>query len=122
MKFELDNYEMLSRAMDEFCSFLEALNVSEESIFNSKLVTSELVSNVFQHSEGSAFLSGELEQDKICIRVKGTKDFRPPEKSTCSDVYAESGRGLYLVDSVSEERTYLGDGAIRVVIKAHFKK
>lgn len=121
MQFVLTSYEMLSRAMEEFSSFLRQNGVSEESVFNSKLVTSELVSNVFQHAGGTAILSGEIEADKIRIRVKSENGFRPPEKSCCSGVYAESGRGLYLVDTISEERSF-SNGAILVVIKAHYTK
>lgn len=122
MKFELKDYEMLKKAMNELCSFLESFNVSEESIFNSKLVTSELVSNVFQHAGEIAFLSGEIVDGKICIQVKSKNAYRPPEECVCSDVYAESGRGLYIVDRVSERRSFTRDGAICVVVKTNYKE
>ncbi len=122
MYFELKNFDMLSAAMKEFCEYLKENGVSEDSIFNSKLVSSELINNIFQHSDGVAFFKSELEGERIIIKVRSNVEFIPPEKSCCSEVTAERGRGLYLVDCFSEERTRTGDGAICVVVKAQFNK
>lgn len=121
MYVELKNYDMMENAIKRLCDFLQNNNVSEESIFNSRLVTSELVSNVFQHSDGTAFLSWDITDEKINIRVKSTSYYRPPEKSCCSDVYAEGGRGLYIVDCVSEKRTFSNGGEICVTLKTVYR-
>lgn len=120
MKFILKNYEMLSRAAVAFSDFLKTNNVCDDCIFNCRLVISELVSNVFQHSNGEARLSGEFTGEDIIIKVGSDSAFRPPEKSVCSDAYAESGRGLFLIDCISEERSFTREGEIKVVLRAIF--
>ncbi len=118
MYVTLTDYETMRAAIEEFASYLTANGVSEEGIFNSRLVTSELVSNVFQHGGGAALWQGDLYDGRIRILVKSSVYYRPPEKTSCSGVYEESGRGLFLVDSVSEQRVFTGDGAICVFLKA----
>ena len=60
MFVEVKNFEALRAAMKQLCDFLEERDVPEDSVFDSKLVVSELVSNVLQHSDGAAFLEGEI--------------------------------------------------------------
>ena len=117
MFVEVKNFEALRAAMKQLCHFLEERDVPEDSVFDSKLVVSELVSNVLQHSDGTAFLEGEIRGNFIELKVRSTVRFCPPEESCCSGVYAESGRGLFIVDSVCTERSYTEDGGIKVLIK-----
>ena len=117
MFIEVKNYEALKEAMKQLCDFLAESDVPEDSVFDSKLVVSELVSNVLQHSDGVASLDGEIHGEFIELKVHSSVRFCPPEDSFCSDVLAESGRGLFIVDSVCTERSFTEDGSIKVLIK-----
>lgn len=117
MVFEINDYTTLRNAIDELCSFFESQNVSSERIFDGKLVMSELLGNVFRHSNGTARLHGCIRDGHIEISVFSSVPFKPPQNSRCPEVNAENGRGLFLVDSVCVERIYTPDGAILVKIK-----
>lgn len=84
MFVEVKNFEALRAAMKQLCDFLEERDVPEDSVFDSKLVVSELVSNVLQHSDGTAFLEGEIRGNFIELKVRSTVRFCPPEESCCS--------------------------------------
>ena len=117
MIFEIQNYAALRKAIDELCAFLESERVTAERIFDSRLVMSELLGNVFRHSDGSARLHGYLRDGFVEIAVYASVPFEPPKTSRCPETNAENGRGLFLVDSVCVERTFTPDGGIVVKIK-----
>ena len=108
MFMEVKNFEALKEAMKELCDFLAESDVPE---------VSELVSNVLQHSDGVASLESEIRGEFIELKVRSSVRFCPPEESRCSEVYAESGRGLFIVDNVCTERSFTEDGGIKVLIK-----
>ena len=66
--------------------------------------------------------SFERDGDTVRIAVKSANEYRPPENSTCSPLFEERGRGLFLVDAVSEKRYYNEDEGINVVIKITAKE
>lgn len=107
----------LQDALDRLCGFLEEYEVARDNVFDSKLVVSELVANALKHSQAVASFDSEVKDGFIRIKVASSRPFALPEKSVCSDVYAEHGRGLYLVDSVCESRTTNESGEILVTIK-----
>ncbi|MBO5045780.1 MAG: ATP-binding protein [Clostridia bacterium] len=117
MYFEIDNFNALERALHEMWRRLEAMKVPEQSLFDSKLVASELLNNVLLHGGERAIFSALLDGEVIRIRVQGNNRYCPPESSECSDVYAESGRGLFLVDALCESRSYSDSEGISVVIR-----
>ena len=114
MNFVIDNFDALKTALGAMCAELDGL--SENFKFNGKLVAMELVSNVLQHGGGRAYFSYTLSQEGLRISVQGEHLFRPPERSTLADVDAESGRGLYLVDSIVDRREYNAREGIVVVL------
>lgn len=117
MFFEVNDQKSLEAAMAALCQYLTERSVPHGSVFDSKLVVSELVGNVLRHSNGVATLRGGVKDGFVELKVHSTVHFRPPEKSSCSDVYAESGRGLFIVDNVCAERIFTEDGGIEVRIK-----
>jgi anti-sigma regulatory factor (Ser/Thr protein kinase) len=122
MEFEVRDFCSLRAALDTFCNYLRERRVAEDSVFDCRLVLSELTANVLQHSGGTATISGEIREEKIEVEVRSTDPKNPPEKSVLPDCTAECGRGLYLIDKLSERR-YLSDrGGIRVVIKTKYRK
>ena len=117
MFVEVKNLMALQDAMERLCEFLLQSEIPEGNVFDSKLVVSELIGNVLKHSEGIASLESEIKDGFIRIKINSTSAFTPPEKSVCSDVYAEHGRGLFLVDSVCIERIMTEEGGILVKIQ-----
>ena len=117
MQFQLNNYAALKEAIREICDVLASVGAHEDCVFNSRLAINELVGNVLRHTGGTASLKGEITDDYVEWRVCSETPFYPPKNSPCVDVYAEHGRGLYLVDSLCGERTVTQDGVICVRIK-----
>lgn len=117
MYFEIDDYNALKHALQRLCAGLEECSVPEETVFDSKLVANELLSNVLQHGGGKAYFYAELKENEITLSVKSACRFRPPEISSCADVDSECGRGLFLVDRLSSARDYSEERGICVIIK-----
>lgn len=116
MYYEIGDYNALRKALQEMC-FAFRKEFSEETVFNSKLVATELLSNVLQHGGGRAQLRVERVGNEIRICVRGENGYRPPEKSSCAELFAERGRGLYLVDATCERRTYSEEEGVIVFLK-----
>lgn len=117
MIFQIENYVTLKSAVEELCDFLAAQKIAKDRIFDSKLVAYELLGNVLKHSGGGAKLAIELLQEYIELKVMAERVFCPPQRGKCAEVFSEHGRGLFLVDSVCQERTFTDDGGILVRIK-----
>lgn len=116
MKVVVENFASLKREVERMCETL-AVSVPESAVFSSKLVASELLTNALLHGSGRAQLSYLFEGGEIRINVYEEGGVRPPDGSVCSDVYAESGRGLFLVDALSDGRTFSETEGVCVVIK-----
>ncbi len=117
MKFEIDDFASMKAALERICAAFEEEEVPEGAVFNCKLVANELLTNALRYGGGRARLQVVRMGSEIRISVKGEIDFVPPEKSSCSGVDAERGRGLYLVDAVSESRLYSKEEGICVTVK-----
>ena len=117
MLFEIDGYIALKKALADMCAELMEEEVPEGAVFDCKLIANELLSNALRYGGGSARFCATREGDTIRISVKSACDFTPPEKSTCSGTDAECGRGLYIVDAMSESRKYNREDGICVVVK-----
>ncbi|MBQ8284010.1 MAG: ATP-binding protein [Clostridia bacterium] len=117
MFFDVENHATLQRAVNTLCEFLLAQNVSSDDIFDSKLVACELLGNVLRHANGKARLCGEIKDGFLELKILSDSPFYPLEKQPCAEVYSEHGRGLFLVRSVCEERVFVDEDGIRVLIK-----
>lgn len=117
MIFEIDDYLSMQDAIAQFCLFLAQNEVSDERVFDSRLVANELVGNVLRHARGKAKLCGDIRDGFVELTVSSSVSYVPPRTTRNAEVYAEHGRGLYLVDSVCHERTTTKDGSILVRIR-----
>ncbi len=117
MYFEIGDFDALRSALYQVCDVFTRERLPEETVFQTRLVANELLSNVLQHGGGRAFLTVMREGGEIRICVKSTNEYRPPEKSVCADTLAESGRGLFLVDAYCERRDYSESEGIRVFLR-----
>ena len=117
VRFEIKSLTTMQEALERLCEFLIQENIPSGNVFDSKLVVSELIGNVLKHSNGIASLEWGVDGEFIRLKINSTSPFTPPETSGLPHVYAEHGRGLFLVDSVCEERITTEDGGILVRIK-----
>ena len=117
MYFEIDNYNALKEALNHLCTGLAEQDVPKETVYDSKLVADELISNALRHGGGKAYFAVHVEEEFISLSVKSLDSFRPPDKSILSGRESEHGRGLYIVDALVETRRYSEEGGTSVVIR-----
>ncbi len=116
--FKLDNLKNMNAQLKAFAEFLRLNDIADDDIFMSRLVSCELITNVIRHSGEAAFFTGELLVDRIAITVAadGQKDFEL--SPSAPDVFAESGRGLYIVNRIALGGIERGEGGeLKVYIK-----
>ena len=117
MYFEIEDFNALKAALNSLCNGLSQREVPTETVYDSKLVAAELLSNALRHGGGKAFFSVDIEQEVISISVRSLRAYRPPDKSILSGIECEHGRGLYIVDTLVETRRYSEEGGTCVVIR-----
>lgn len=100
--FEVKEYASLQTALEALCQFLVGHMVVEEKIFDCKLIACELVGNVLKYTTGKAGLEVAITEGIVQIKALSDAFFKLPEEIVCSGLYAENGRGLFLVNSLSE--------------------
>lgn len=116
--FKVDNLKNMNAELRAFAEFLRTQSIAEEDVFASRLVSCELITNVIRHSGETAEFTGELLSDVISITVTAESPLTFDVHTQIPDVFAESGRGLYIVRCFGEiERS--ADGGLRVCIKRH---
>ncbi|MDE6667301.1 MAG: ATP-binding protein [Clostridia bacterium] len=117
--FKVDDLKEMSANLKTFAEALRGFGVAEEDIFASRLVSSELISNVIIHGGEGAELECELLDGKICIRVLSPSfngvNLYPPKP----DVLQESGRGMYIVRSICLGEIERCTDGVKVFIKLH---
>ena len=117
IKYEVNNLNELRERAKSLVDFLATAGVPLDYAFDSRLIISELVGNVLKHSRSVARMEAFVEGREIHLTVYAENGSLPPSVSVCSEVTAEGGKGLYLVDKLSMKRTVTLDGGVRVVIE-----
>lgn len=116
--FKVDNLKKMNIELGAFVDFLKAQNISDEDVFLSRLVSCELISNVIRHGGDIAEFKGELMVDKISITVTAQSQSDINLTPSKPSVFAEGGRGLYIINAVSMNGIERGEGGeLRVYIK-----
>ncbi|MDE6690626.1 MAG: ATP-binding protein, partial [Clostridia bacterium] len=104
----------MNTELAEFLRYLQGLGVDEDAVFDSRLVSCELITNVLRHCGGAACFSGAFDNGEIVITVRATK----PAGEICvpdlPSALAEGGRGLYIVNAVSGGNVYISGGNVTV--------
>ncbi len=116
--FKVDNLKSMSAQLSAFAELLKTAAVCEDDIFLSRLVSSELISNAIRHGGEEAEFRCEICVDRINITVRASSfegvELNPPPPSAL----AESGRGFYIINSVSLNGIECGEGGtLTVAIK-----
>ncbi len=118
ISFKVDDLGKMNGFLKEFLDYLESENVSADCVFDSRLVSCELISNVLKHCGEAAYFSGSLTCDEVIIKVCGERsDGVIPPKPSLPEVLAESGRGLYIVNEVSGGNVNVSGNKVTVIIK-----
>lgn len=103
--------------LEEWTEFLAKEQVQGDAVFNSKLIIDELAGNVIKHTRGEASVKGKVEDGYIRLQVYSSVPYTLPKESFCSEVFAENGRGLFIVDRLCSSRTNTEDGGIEIIIQ-----
>lgn len=117
MFFKVKNYATMQTALDELCAFLTESGIPQDLVFDSKLIACELLGNVLKYTGGESGLHGEIKDGYIGLKILSERYFALPEKIVCSDVFCESGRGLFLVHKLCDGRIVSDEEGIKVLLK-----
>ncbi|MDE6558138.1 MAG: ATP-binding protein [Clostridia bacterium] len=114
--FEVDDIKNMNAELARFLDYLESLGVDGDAVFDCRLVSCELITNVLRHCGGTACFEGEMSGGEITITVGASS----PSGEICvpdlPEALAESGRGLYIVKAVSGGNIRIAGGDVTVKI------
>ena len=116
MNFEIDGFDAMRQALRAMCTHLFNEQVPDETAFDARLVAGELLSNALRHGGGHARLTVEVQGDAVRVCVKSERNYCPPLRCPPADVYAEGGRGMFLVDALAAFRDYSEEEGVIVKI------
>ena len=119
--FAVDNLINMDSALQSFLDFLKSENVAEDDVFDCRLVSCELITNVVRHCGEMAVFKGEICGDRIVIAVSSKSSGKVNLQPELPDVFAESGRGLYIINAICNGDMRIDGNEIKVNIKMTVK-
>lgn len=117
VNFKVDDLKNMNEQLRSFDALLRESGVREDDIFLCRLASCELITNVIIHGRESAGFEGELFDDRISITVKAAGMDKANVDASLPSVFAESGRGMFIVKSICFGAIERTDGGLRVFIK-----
>ncbi|MDE7330453.1 MAG: ATP-binding protein [Clostridia bacterium] len=117
VNFRISDLQKMNENLREFAEFLRANGIAEEDVFASRLVSCELITNVIIHSGEEAEFCGELKEECIEITVTASGFENVNLSPTLPDVFAESGRGMYIVNCLSGGNLQRTGKSLKVLLK-----
>jgi anti-sigma regulatory factor (Ser/Thr protein kinase) len=117
ISFEVDNLINMNVALQDFLNYLSDKNVSEDEMFDCRLVSCELITNVIRHCGETAHFKGGMRGSKVLISVSSKNSGGVDIKPILPDVFSESGRGLYIINNICDGDVKVVGNEIRVAIK-----
>ena len=115
--FRVVNPSEIQNQLEKLAEYLLSVGISGDQIFESKLVACELLANVLCHAKEETGLQGEVKDGFIEMKILSKTPFELPQKITCSDIFCERGRGLFLVKELCEGQVFSEIGGIKVRIR-----
>jgi anti-sigma regulatory factor (Ser/Thr protein kinase) len=115
--FEVDNLINMNGELQTFVDYLKKKDIQEDEIFDCRLVSCELITNVVRHCGEVAHFKARMSGNNIIISVSSKSSQGVVITPTLPDVFAESGRGLYIINAISGGDIKVVGNEIRVVIK-----
>lgn len=117
IEFVVCGIDEMNGELNRFVKYLQSANVDDDAVFYSRLVSCELITNVLRHCSSSAELTAELTDSGVKITVCASAPSGIIAIPALPDVLAESGRGLYIVNAVSDGNVFINGGNVTVIIK-----
>ncbi len=102
-EFRSDNAEDAMHCRHEFEDVLG--RVGRYDVFSSTLIYGELVSNVIKHAPGPIRVRLRFDHDDAVLTVQDYGVGFVPQITLPADLFAESGRGLCIVQNLSRDLT-----------------
>lgn len=116
--FKVDNLNEMNSSLKQFMDYLQNADVSDDALFDSRLVCCELISNVLKHCHETAYFKGALVGNQIVIGVSSDTTACAAARPSLPDVLSECGRGLYIVNAISGGNVRFEGNRIVVTLKA----
>ncbi len=117
--FRVEDIKEMDSRLKLFLDFLRIENVSDDDLFDCRLVSCELITNVLRHLGEAAEFEGGISGDSIYIAVSSANTGHVMIPHSLPDVFSESGRGLYIVKEISGGKVFFDGGSVKVFIKRH---
>ena len=117
ISFKVVDLKDMHSFLKQFSDYLESENVDADCVFDSRLVSCELISNVLKHCGGAAHFDGYLKGDEVVINVYGERTVGVIPAPSLPDALAESGRGLYIINAVSGGNVSVQGNKVTVILK-----
>lgn len=104
MSWQFDSHEAEAahRVRDQILAFLRELSIPGSNLNDAKAVLGELIANVVEHAPGPVNVEIDWRKERPLLRMR---DYGPGftlRVALPQDLLSESGRGLYLVTSLSD--------------------
>ncbi len=116
ISFLIHNMSQIDEYLEQFCKMLEDGGIGEDDVYRSRLISCELLSNVFLHGGESAHFEALSERGFVEIKVTGGNP-TAIKRIALPDAYSESGRGLYIVKNLCGGKIEINGGEIKVTIE-----
>jgi anti-sigma regulatory factor (Ser/Thr protein kinase) len=117
MVFKVKDYAAMQEALSALCRFLEGEKIPKERVFDAKLAACELMGNALKYAGGETGVEGEVKDGYIELKIYSKRFFALPETVVCADLFAEHGRGLFLVNELCNGQMLAEEDGIRVRVK-----
>ena len=101
--FEADDAEAAQDARGGFVEYMRSMAQEGADLFNAELIFGELVSNVVRHAPGPIDIAAVWQADFATLHVIDRGTGFDLISALPKDVMSETGRGLFVVDALSEE-------------------
>jgi anti-sigma regulatory factor (Ser/Thr protein kinase) len=119
--FKVENLKGMNGSLQNFVDFLKAEQVPDDALFSSKVVSCELITNVIRHCGEAANFCADIEGQFIEISVSSEGVKKCQRDKTLNpqlpNVFAESGRGLYIVKMLCFGDIESDGNSVKVKIK-----
>lgn len=121
------DFAVLERVLEETDAFLHRFLDDEDLIYRVVLLTTEAVTNAIEHGNGlnpekTVWLDVRVEASRITLSVedegRGFDPERVEDPLAGENLFAASGRGVYLIETMADEVRFEKDGR-RVCIYFH---
>ncbi len=115
--FKVADLGSMNRQLARFIDYLENMQVNADAVFDSRLVSCELITNALKHTGGVADFRGSMVEGEIVISVRSDSINGGFVVPNLPDALAEGGRGLYIVNEISGGNVLISGGTVTVKLK-----